>query len=81
MMEHYECKKRFVITHTPEPCHIAHRSNALRRLYRQRNENTGRYLGRHYILVAWYVERCADHTCKIAENVHYMDTEERIEIH
>jgi phosphate transport system protein len=35
----------------------------------------------HYIMVARYLERCADHACKIAENVHYMDTGERIEIH
>ena len=35
----------------------------------------------HYILVARYLERCADHACKIAENVHYMHTGERIEVH
>lgn len=35
----------------------------------------------HYIMVARYLERCADHSCKIAENVHYMQTGERIEIH
>jgi phosphate transport system protein len=35
----------------------------------------------HYIMVARYLERCADHACKIAENVHYMHTGERIEIH
>jgi len=35
----------------------------------------------HYIMVARYLERCADHACKIAENVHYMSTGERIEIH
>ena len=35
----------------------------------------------HYIMVARYLERCADHSCKIAENVHYMHTGERIEIH
>jgi len=34
----------------------------------------------HYILVARYLERCGDHACKIAENVHYMETGERIEI-
>lgn len=34
----------------------------------------------NYILVARYLERCADHACKIAENVHYMQTGERIEI-
>ncbi|MEN6443682.1 MAG: phosphate signaling complex protein PhoU [Methanoregula sp.] len=35
----------------------------------------------HYIMVARYLERCADHACKIAENVHYMQTGERLEIH
>ena len=35
----------------------------------------------HYIMAARYLERCADHSCKIAENVHYMHTGERIEIH
>jgi phosphate transport system protein len=35
----------------------------------------------HYIMVARYLERCADHACKIAENVQYMNTGERIEIH
>jgi len=35
----------------------------------------------HYIMVARYLERCADHACKIAENVHYMETGERMEIH
>ena len=34
----------------------------------------------HYILIARYLERCADHACKIAENVNYMETGERIEI-
>ena len=34
----------------------------------------------HYIMVARYLERCGDHACKIAENVHYMETGERIEI-
>lgn len=34
----------------------------------------------HYIMVARYLERCADHACKIAENVHYLETGERIEI-
>jgi len=37
--------------------------------------------GTHYIMAARYLERCADHACKIAENVHYMNTGERIEIH
>jgi phosphate transport system protein len=38
-------------------------------------------LSTHYIMVARYLERCADHACKIAENVYYMETGERIEIH
>ena len=41
-------------------------------------KNITRYT--HYIMVARYLERCADHACKIAENVHYMETGERIEI-
>jgi len=35
----------------------------------------------HYIMVARYLERCADHACKIAENVQYMETGERVDIH
>lgn len=35
----------------------------------------------NYLMVARYLERCADHACKIAEMVHYMVTGERIEIH
>jgi phosphate transport system protein len=35
----------------------------------------------HYIMVARYLERCADHACKIAENVQYMETGDRVEIH
>ena len=34
----------------------------------------------HYIMVARYLERCADHACKMAEKVHYMVTGEHIEI-
>ncbi len=34
----------------------------------------------HYIMVARYLERCADHACKIAEKIHYMVTGEHIEI-
>ncbi len=34
----------------------------------------------HYILIARYLERCADHACKIAEKIYYMVTGERIEI-
>lgn len=33
-----------------------------------------------YIMMSRYLERCADHAAKIAENVHYMVTGERIEI-
>jgi phosphate transport system protein len=34
----------------------------------------------YYIMVARYLERCADHACRMAENVHYMQKGERIEI-
>jgi len=34
----------------------------------------------HSIMVARYLEGCADHACKIAENVHYMETGERTEM-
>ncbi|HNX17903.1 MAG TPA: phosphate signaling complex protein PhoU [Methanoregula sp.] len=34
----------------------------------------------YYIIIARYLERCGDHACKIAENVWYMETGERIEI-
>lgn len=34
----------------------------------------------HYIMVARYLERCADHACKIAEKIHYMVTGEHKEI-
>lgn len=34
----------------------------------------------NYLMIARYLERCADHSCKIAEKVHYMVTGERIEI-
>ena len=34
----------------------------------------------HYVMVARYLERCADHACKMAEKIHYMVTGERIEI-
>lgn len=33
-----------------------------------------------YIMAARYLERCADHACKMAENIHYAVTGERIEI-
>ena len=36
--------------------------------------------GTYYIMVARYLERSGDHACKMAENVHYMVTGERIEI-
>jgi len=34
----------------------------------------------HYVMVARYLERCADHACKMAEKIHYMVTGEHIEI-
>ncbi len=34
----------------------------------------------HYMMIARYLERCGDHTCKIVEKVHYMVTGERKEI-
>jgi phosphate transport system protein len=34
----------------------------------------------YYIMIARYLERCADHACKMAEKIHYMVTGERIEI-
>ena len=34
----------------------------------------------YYIMVARYLERSGDHACKMAENVHYMVTGDRIEI-
>lgn len=34
----------------------------------------------HFMMIARYLERCGDHTCKIAEKVHYMVTGEHIEI-
>jgi phosphate transport system protein len=34
----------------------------------------------NYLMIARYLERCADHSCKIAEKVYYMVTGERIEI-
>jgi phosphate transport system protein len=34
----------------------------------------------HYIMISRYLERCADHACKMAEKIHYMITGERIEI-
>ncbi len=33
-----------------------------------------------YIMAARYLERCADHACKMAENIHYSISGERIEI-
>jgi len=36
--------------------------------------------GMYYIIIARYLERCADHACKIAEKVNYMITGKRIEI-
>jgi phosphate transport system protein len=34
----------------------------------------------NYAMVARYLERCADHACKLAEKVHYMVTGKHIEI-
>jgi len=34
----------------------------------------------HYMMIARYLERCADHACKMAEKIHYMVKGERIEI-
>ena len=34
----------------------------------------------HYILVARYLERCGDHACDMAEEIHYMVTGKRIEL-
>jgi phosphate transport system protein len=34
----------------------------------------------NYILVARYLERCGDHACDIAEQIHYMITGKRIEL-
>ena len=34
----------------------------------------------HYVMIARYLERCADHTCKMAEKIYYMVTGERKEI-
>lgn len=36
--------------------------------------------GTHYIMIARYLERCADHACKIAEKIHYMVKGEHIDI-
>ena len=35
--------------------------------------------GAYYMMVVRYLERCADHVCKICEKVHYMYTGERVE--
>ena len=34
----------------------------------------------HYMMIARYLERCADHACKMAEKINYMVTGKRIEI-
>lgn len=34
----------------------------------------------NYVMVARYLERSADHSCKMAEKIHYMITGERVEI-
>lgn len=36
--------------------------------------------GMYYVMIARYLERCADHACKIAEKVNYMITGKRKEI-
>ncbi len=34
----------------------------------------------HYVMIGRYLERSADHACRVAEKVHYMVTGERVEI-
>lgn len=34
----------------------------------------------HYLMIARYLERCADHACKMAEKIHYMVTGNHVEI-
>jgi phosphate transport system protein len=34
----------------------------------------------HYMMIARYLERCADHACKMAEKIHYMATGTHVEI-
>ena len=34
----------------------------------------------YYIMISRYLERCADHSCKMAEKIQYIATAERIEI-
>jgi phosphate transport system protein len=36
--------------------------------------------GTHYVMIARYLERCADHACKMAEKIHYMVKGEHIDI-
>ena len=36
--------------------------------------------GMHYIMVARYLERCADHACKMAEKIIYMVTGKHVDI-
>ena len=42
------------------------------------NKNIKRCM--YYIMIARYLERCADHACKISEKVNYMVTGKRVEI-
>ena len=42
------------------------------------NKNIKRCM--YYIMIGRYLERCADHACKMAEKIHYMISGERIEI-
>ena len=36
-------------------------------------------MGAYYMMAARYLERCADHVCKICEKAHYMYTGDRVE--
>ena len=42
------------------------------------NKNIKRCM--YYVMIARYLERCADHACKISEKVNYMVTGKRVEI-
>jgi len=44
----------------------------------ENNKNIKRCM--YYIMIARYLERCADHACKISEKVNYMVTGKRVEI-
>jgi phosphate transport system protein len=34
----------------------------------------------NYVMIARYLERCGDHSCKMAEKIHYLVTGERVDI-